>query len=275
MKIIDAFIFYNEIELLQYRLEILYLYIDYFIIVESTHTFMGYEKKSYYLENKELFKKYEDKIIHILISDFPHKQPYVNIYNAHQWYNERYQRNEMKCGIDKLLNEEKISDKDYLIFSDVDEIVDPERIKEIKNSNHIITISKFEQDLYYYNLKTKYSEKWYRVKILTVEKFKELYKIYGNATIENIRNEIIVDDVILRGGWHLSFFGNKEFIQNKIKHFSHQELNNSIFTNEEYIQKQINDQTDLFSRNITFYKINIDENNYLPPFYKNLLNNYL
>lgn len=274
-KIIDSFIFYNEIELLQYRLEILYLYVDYFIIVESTHTFMGYEKKSYYLENKELFKKYEDKIIHILITDFPYKQPDVNIYCGHQWYNERYQRNEMKRGIDKLLDEEKISDEDYLIFSDVDEILDPERIKDIKKSNNKIIISKFEQDFYYYNLKTKYSEKWYRVKILTLEKFKELYTIYGNSTIENIRNEITVDNLILRGGWHLSFFGNNKFIQNKMKHFSHQELNNPTFTNEEYIQKQINEQTDLFSRNITFYKVNINENNYLPPFYKTLLNNYL
>lgn len=277
VKIIDAFIFYNEIELLKYRLEILYLYVDYFIIVESSHTFMGYEKKSYYLENKELFTKYEDKIIHIFIKDFPFIQPNVNIYEAHQWYNERYQRNEMKRGIDKLLNEEKINNEDYLIFSDIDEIVDPERLKEIKYTQNLnkIKISKFEQDLYYYNLRTKYCSKWYRVKILTFEKFKELYEIYGNATIENIRNEIVVDDVIVKGGWHLSFFGNKEFIQNKIKNFSHQELNNSFFTNEEYIQKQINEQSDLFSRNITFYKINIHENDYLPPFYKTLLHHFL
>jgi beta-1,4-mannosyl-glycoprotein beta-1,4-N-acetylglucosaminyltransferase len=44
MKIIDCFIFYNEIDLLNYRLNTLHEVVDYFIIVESTHTFMGKEK---------------------------------------------------------------------------------------------------------------------------------------------------------------------------------------------------------------------------------------
>ena len=46
MKIVDCFIFYNEIELLNYRLNILYDIVDYFIIVESTSTFTGYKKKN-------------------------------------------------------------------------------------------------------------------------------------------------------------------------------------------------------------------------------------
>ncbi len=39
MKIIDCFTFYNEIDLLIYRLNILNDIVDYFIIVESTHTY--------------------------------------------------------------------------------------------------------------------------------------------------------------------------------------------------------------------------------------------
>ena len=35
MKIIDTFIFYNELDLLYYRLSILNKYVDYFIIVEA------------------------------------------------------------------------------------------------------------------------------------------------------------------------------------------------------------------------------------------------
>ena len=45
MKIIDCFIFYNELDLLTYRLNLLKNIVDYFIIVESTHTFIGKEKK--------------------------------------------------------------------------------------------------------------------------------------------------------------------------------------------------------------------------------------
>ena len=56
-KIIDGFIFYNELELLNYRLNVLNDVVDYFIIVESTHTFVGKEKTLYYQENKELFNE--------------------------------------------------------------------------------------------------------------------------------------------------------------------------------------------------------------------------
>ena len=41
MKIIDSFIFYNELDLLYYRLSILDEYVDYFILVESKYTFSG------------------------------------------------------------------------------------------------------------------------------------------------------------------------------------------------------------------------------------------
>ena len=60
--LIDCFIFYNELDLLNYRLNILYDQVDYFVIVESTKTHQGYDKKLYYNENTELFKNFEDKL---------------------------------------------------------------------------------------------------------------------------------------------------------------------------------------------------------------------
>ena len=47
-KIIDCFIFYNEIALLTYRLNVLNDVVDFFVIVESTHTFTGKEKSLHY-----------------------------------------------------------------------------------------------------------------------------------------------------------------------------------------------------------------------------------
>ena len=99
MKVIDCFIFYNELDLLNYRLNILYDIVDYFIIVESTHTFVGKEKPLFYNENKHLFEKFNDKIIHIIVADFPHKYPNINISNGEQWNNERFQRDQIKKGI--------------------------------------------------------------------------------------------------------------------------------------------------------------------------------
>ena len=52
-KIVDAFIFNNEIEILKIRLFELYDIVDYFILVEGNLTFTGNKKPLYYNENKE------------------------------------------------------------------------------------------------------------------------------------------------------------------------------------------------------------------------------
>ena len=40
MKVYDCFTFYNELDLLEYRFEILYPYVDSFVIVEATKTYV-------------------------------------------------------------------------------------------------------------------------------------------------------------------------------------------------------------------------------------------
>lgn len=66
MKIVDAFSFYNEIDILYYRLSVLYPVVDAFVLVEATRTFRGIDKPMFYLENQERFRKFQDKIIHAL-----------------------------------------------------------------------------------------------------------------------------------------------------------------------------------------------------------------
>ena len=91
MKIIDSFIFYNEIELLYYRLSILNEYVDKFILVESTQTFTGHKKPLFYLENRNMFDKFNDKILYVIVNDIHYKHPNINYNLNHKWKNE-YQR---------------------------------------------------------------------------------------------------------------------------------------------------------------------------------------
>ena len=83
MKIVDCFIFYNEIDMLLYRLEILNEYIDYFIIVESKYTFTGKEKQLYYNESKHLFEKYLCKPSSIITSNFSFRSGCSHIFLTH------------------------------------------------------------------------------------------------------------------------------------------------------------------------------------------------
>ena len=67
----DIFSFFYELDLLEIRLNILDKYVDKFVIVESTESFMGKENKLYFDENKKRFEKWKHKIIHYVVDDYP------------------------------------------------------------------------------------------------------------------------------------------------------------------------------------------------------------
>ena len=267
MKIIDCFIFYNELDLLTYRLNLLNNIVDYFIIVESTHTFIGKEKKLFFNENKHLFENFINKIIHIIVDDFPYKYPNVNIANNDVWNNEFFQRNAISRGINYIKN---LTESDVIIIADLDEIPDPYTLEKIKQGTIIVDINILEMDFYYYNLNSRIKHKWEFCKIISYKKYKELDV---NENCNNIRNMNCAK--ILNGGWHLSYFGDKYFIQNKIQNFSHQELNLDEYTDLEKIEKRIQNSVDLYNReNDTIEKIKIEDNTYLPIDYSKYLNKY-
>ena len=69
-KVYDCFTFFNEFELLEIRLNELDSVVDKFVLVEASKTHQGKEKPLFYNENKDRFKKFQDKIIHVIV-DFP------------------------------------------------------------------------------------------------------------------------------------------------------------------------------------------------------------
>jgi hypothetical protein len=78
------------------------------------------------------------------------------------------------------------------------------------------------------------------------------------------------------GGWHLSYFGDKEFISNKIQHFGHQEYNRNEYTDPDAIEKRMLSQQDIFGRGgVGVKKIPVSENPYLPPRHADLLSRFV
>uniref|UniRef100_A0A6C0HAT1 Uncharacterized protein n=1 Tax=viral metagenome TaxID=1070528 RepID=A0A6C0HAT1_9ZZZZ len=269
MKIVDCFIFYNELDLLNYRLHILNEQVDYFVLVESTHTHSGKEKELIYENNKEMFQSFHHKIIHLIVDDFPYKYPNINYDNksdnSHSWQNERFQRNCIFRGIQHL----SLQDDDVIIISDLDEIPDPRTLERIKNNEINITINALQMDFYYYNLNSKKEMIWFFSKILIYKYFNEI--IQNKLTCSDIRlNHIYINSdeyIINKGGWHLSYFGDAHFIKNKLENFAHQEFNNNEYANVEKIEKRVTSGIDLFERLIheNLVKISVKENPYLPP----------
>lgn len=268
--IIDCFIFYNELDMLRYRLSTLNEFVDYFIIVEASKTFIGSPKPLYFSEHEYLFAPYLHKIIHIIEFDLrevneeslkQQKRIGKTDYKTYCWDNERTQRNAIDKGIRELeikLGKE-VMEKSHLIINDCDEIPNPSILKELKEKNANLDIACLEQDFYYYNIRNKMREKWYHSKIVS-------YPFYVNhyeRNSEKIRQSFGIG-FIPNGGWHLSYFGDPAFIRNKMNMFSHQEFNIPELTDLKVIEKKINRHQSVVRNEMLDFILERDNKN-LPP----------
>jgi beta-1,4-mannosyl-glycoprotein beta-1,4-N-acetylglucosaminyltransferase len=196
-KIVDGFIFYNELDMLEYRLNVLDDVVDVFILVESTHTHAGHVKPLFFEQNKQLYAKFLHKLVHIIVDDFPFLAPNIDYSKNEQWRNENWQRNCITRGISKVAG---LNPQDIILCSDLDEIPNPDMLRHIKYGYDEITIHSLVQDFYYYNLNSKIvSEQWTSAKLMSYGTFQQLGKtftdlrFYGCGAFPN-------------AGWHLSYF---------------------------------------------------------------------
>jgi hypothetical protein len=194
---IDCFMFFNELDLLEIRLNSLAPYVDRFVLSECTITHSGQPKPLYFQENKERFKDFN--ITHI-IADGAEK------FIGFPWAIENYQREVLLSGIRDEPPESLI------LISDLDEIPD-------LDSYEPDTEGFFRHRLYYYYLNLYSGDNDWRG-TLVVQK----YKI---SVINRFRDRREINAIALQNGrgWHFSTLGPKDNIITKIESFAHQEFN--------------------------------------------------
>ena len=122
MKIYDCFTFFNELELLELRLETYYDIVDSFVIVEADKTHANIPKPFNFLENIDRYQKYLPKIRYIMDTSIV---PYDG---ADDWSIENNQRNNIMKGLDDA------EPDDLIMISDVDEFPDPVQLKTLIES---------------------------------------------------------------------------------------------------------------------------------------------
>lgn len=268
MKIYDCFQFFNELDLLEIRLELLYEHVDYFVISETNKTHSDLDKPLFFEENKEKFSKYMDKIIHVK-EEFPSDilnmglkeevDAYSKQYNK---ISERYDIEESEGQLKKhptfcrdYLQKEFIKfglvncdDDDIIMISDLDEIPNPEVVKEIKENklyNHCVL-----QDCFYYHINTMAHTNWYGNYVVKYEDTK-------NVSLTHLKNKRVDFTQIKNGGWHLSFMGGLNRVKDKIKSYAHQEFNNDYILNN--LENKIGNNIDLFDRNNNTYANSVQQ----------------
>jgi beta-1,4-mannosyl-glycoprotein beta-1,4-N-acetylglucosaminyltransferase len=248
--IYDCFTFFNELDLLEIRLHELNDVVDRFVLLEGTVTFTNKKKKLYFEENKERFKKFINKITHVVVEDSPDVV-------GNPWIIEEYQFNALTRGLKNCRK------NDIILFSCVDEIPNSST-KTLWNpkEREIIGLS---QELYYYYLNCKViNHPWIGTRAVRYSHITERFTPY-------ILRHNPIDKVIEDGGWHFSYIGGVEKIRQKIFSFSHQEFNNPDYNTPEKILLAIQNRTDLLKRGLRF-KI-VDFNN-LPLYLQNNIQRY-
>ncbi len=230
-KIYDCFLFYNELELLEIRLNELNDHVDKFVIVEACETFRGKPKPFYFAENKHLFNKFADKIIHVQITE-PFK-------TDNPWIRERNQRSQAVRGL-------KGGHPDDIVFiSDLDEIMRGSRVAEIA---HLISSKKADaavclQTMYHGFLNRCQTEGWPGSVCTTLKKMKKA----SPALIRRLRNgnqrkmrraDIKKIEKIPNGGWHFTTMGGLDRTILKIESVSHTECDTPEYKNRQRLLEE-------------------------------------
>ncbi len=259
--IYDCFQFFNELDILKIRLHVLSPVVDRFVISEATETFSGLEKPLYYEENKAMFAEFEEKIIHVVVDDTPQG-------GTHE--RDTFQKNAVTRGLAGC------TDDDIVIFSDLDEIPNPDKIREILQNFQEDKIYHFAQRLFYCYLNMEevsgsllsYAgefegvarKKWIGTKMLSYKLLREQHLLLGELRFpERKEIGIRVED----GGWHFGYMGGhgekdiRKRVQEKVVSAAHQEYNSKhVLSN---VTDQIKDGKDIFGRNAQFVRCEIDE----------------
>lgn len=272
----DIFTFFNELDLLEIRLNMLNDKVDKFVIIECVETFSGNPKPLYYQENKDRFKQWEDKIIHYVIKDpvvsWPELQSRLNNPNITKlqeniiqhaltttnvplgelhWLKEFYQKECIRIPLADF------NDDDICFVSDLDEIWNPDIEYKLDDT----TVYKLRQTVYSGYMNVESNEPWAGVTLTR-------YRNIKNASLNHLRNPVRTPyQYVDNGGWHFTFMGGSDMIKLKLESYGHQEYNNDSIKNE--IQNRLDNNIEVISsyyhgRN---YKLTINEDS-LPKYIK-------
>ena len=259
-KIYDCFAFFNELDLLEIRLNELDPVVDYFVLVEATRTFQKQPKPLYFAENRERFKQFEKKIIHVVVDHYPNfftrfRTPRPMDYDNHQ-------KNQIVKGL------KNANPDDIIIYSDLDEIPRPEKIIEYRD----VPGTKVFQQLfctYFINcisthgptepcqLNRNGMHYWRGSVMARYADFKNT-KEFRKRRDRQGEGIVQIED----GGWHFTYLGGLETVRQKLHSFAHSHEEKYQLTaadDEEQLTQMLNNAVDLFGRDYRYEFVELDE----------------
>ena len=248
-KIIDCITFFDNNFMFELRYNVLKKYVDYFVICESLYDHKGKKKKINFNWNEKYNK---NKIKYFLL-----KKPFPKSNN--RWQNQAVQREYLLKCVDFA------SPNDYIFFSDPDEIVKPEILKNFKLKKKY---GIFLQDCFNYkfNLYNPHESPWEGTRVSKKKNLKSIDFLRQKVLLKNLKYNLLRIDkekniqVYRKAGWHFNNIMSVKKISLKLKTFAHKEFSGKKFSSPNIIKKKIKKKIDLFDRGYKFKSIKLDEN---------------
>lgn len=193
----------NEIDIIDLKLHELHSVVDKFVIVEYPFTYGGEPYNMYYNRDKERFKEFEDKIIHVIDG---------NTYGGQKGLHLMWARQGSKALMDIIAH---FNDDDFVIVCDGDAYVKREAIEQIDPTRH--TTFRMEWCSYWMNA--------YCPHVAFDFAFGAPVKLYKErGSVIDVARFINPDiHMIDKSGWHWSKLGGPEKIIENINGYPHQE----------------------------------------------------
>jgi hypothetical protein len=207
-RIFDCFTFFNELDLLELRLNELHEQVDFFVIAESPVTFQGQKKPLFFAENRQRFAAFAEKIIHLVVADMPATN--------NPWEREHFQRNALRRGL------RQASPDDIIIIGDADEIVSQDAMDILRVTTGFTQIN-MPMYQYYMNLREQHG--WNKVFAYTFGLQDQVPDFNWVRTSQNEAFALFAgrNRKLFNAGWHFTYLGGPETIRRKLQAFSHTE----------------------------------------------------
>jgi beta-1,4-mannosyl-glycoprotein beta-1,4-N-acetylglucosaminyltransferase len=252
-QIYDCITFYNANLLFEMRFHTLKNVVDYFVVCEANKDHMGnYKGYNFRPKISEHDKK---KIIYIQVDDLPS----IKIKGKKDYKLLSIQMENLFKGIEKANND------DLIIFSDEDEIPNPEIINSFNESKFKFGI--LLQNMYYYKLNIMSIDEgngnWPGSRMCLKKNLKSFFQ-FRLLKIKNTEYPFWRIDkeksiqLIKSGGWHFTYLMSPKEIIKKIESMAHSEFNKEEFKKEHMVESNINNLKDPFGRDLRLARVEIE-----------------
>jgi len=213
-RLFDCFLFNAELDLLEFRLDLLADVVDHHVIVEAPRTHSGSVKPLHFAEHADRFARHADRIVHVVVDDLPLPDPGP----AGRWVPENFQRRAIERGLVDA------GPDDVVLLCDVDEIPDPAVLATVVE--RLAQPAAIEMQLSYLRANWTSAVPWTLPRVAPRGSFDDLQRLRVDEPALLVRS----------AGCHFSYLMDDEQISRKMRTYAHGEFDLPLYTDRGFLR---------------------------------------